>query len=88
MFDVLEGNAVCAIDVGYGNVKYSFSHKDALSKISCGIFPSRSPVAGDKSLSAGMVKGRDTVTIKVGETEYEVGNHVAKAQGTFDKLAQ
>jgi plasmid segregation protein ParM len=85
MYEALEGKVVRAIDVGYGNVKFSFNHLDAFSKVECEIFPSRSPVAGDKSLSAGLVQGRDTVIINVRGTDYEVGKGVAKAQGTFDE---
>lgn len=87
MSDVLEGNVVRAIDVGYGNVKFVLEHPDVSGKITCEIFPSRSPVAGDKSLSAGVVQGRDTVIIEVNGTEYEVGKGVTKAQGTFDVTA-
>lgn len=87
MNDALEGNVVRAVDVGYGNVKFTLDHPDAFSKITCEIFPSRSPIAGGKSLSAGVVQGRDTVIVQVGSTEYEVGRGVAKAQGTFDVTA-
>lgn len=87
MDEALQGHVVRAIDVGYGNVKFTFNHVDAFSTIECDIFPSRSPVAGDKSLSAGLIQGRDTVTVKVNGTDYEVGRGVAKAQGAFDKSA-
>lgn len=80
-------SVVRAIDLGYGNVKFTLSHKDAFSPVDCGLFPSRSPSAGDKGLSAGLVQARDTVVISVNGVEYEVGYGVAKAQGTFDESA-
>lgn len=82
--DHLKGAVVRAIDVGYGNVKYVCQHKDAFGIVECDIFPSRSPIAGDKGLSAGFLKGRDTVVIEVNGKSYEVGKGVAMAQGTFD----
>ena len=78
----LEGIAVRAIDVGYGNVKLTLSHTDAFGPIVCDIFPSRSPVASDKGLAAGLLLGRDTAIININGTDYEVGKGVAKAQGT------
>lgn len=86
-FDALQGKVVRAIDVGYGNVKFTLNHPDAFSRIECDIFPSRSPAASDKSLSAGVVQGRDTVIVNLHGSEYEVGRGVSKAQGTFDVSA-
>lgn len=83
--EALNGIVVRAIDLGYGNVKYSYQHKDAFGTVECELFPSRSPVAGDRGLTAGIVKGRDTVVVNVHGTEYEVGRGVAMAQGTFDE---
>lgn len=83
--DFLNNDVVRAIDLGYGNVKYTFRHREALSTIECGLFPSRSPLAGDNGLTAGLLKGRDTVVVNVHGTDYEVGNGVALAEGTFDE---
>ena len=82
--DPLKKHIVRSIDVGYGNVKFVKDHKDGFGPVECDIFPSRSPVSADKSLGAGLLKGRDTVVIKIGNTEYEVGKDVSKAQGTYD----
>lgn len=82
--DFLEGAVVRAIDLGYGNVKYTRQHREAFSTIECDLFPSRSPMAGDNGLAAGVMQGRNTVVIKVNGSDYEVGHDVAKAQGTFD----
>lgn len=76
---------VRAIDVGYGNVKYVFQHAEIVAPVECGMFPSKSPVAGEKGLSAGLVKNRDTVVIGINGTDYEVGKGVELAQGTFDE---
>lgn len=85
--EALQGKIVRSIDLGYGNVKFTIQHKGAFSEVECDIFPSRSPIAGDKGLTAGLVQGRDTVVVNVHGTEYEVGHGVAKAQGTFDESA-
>lgn len=87
LLESLGGNVVRAVDLGYGNVKFTLQHLDAFGPISCELFPSRSPAAGERGLTAGVVKGRDTVVIKVGNDEYEVGRGVAMAQGTFDESA-
>ena len=82
--DFLGGMSVRSADVGYGNVKYTLSHLDAFGPIVCDIFPSRSPVAGDKGLSAGFAQKRDTTIIHINGINYEVGKGVAQAQGTND----
>jgi len=80
----LGGKVVRAVDVGYGNIKYSISHPNAFGPIECGMFPSRSPVASDKGLSAGFAQRKDTTIVEVNGTAYEVGKDVAQAQGTYD----
>jgi plasmid segregation protein ParM len=85
--EALQGVVIRSIDLGYGNVKYTVQHRDAFSTVECEIFPSRSPVAGGKGLTAGIVQTRDTVVVNVHGTEYEVGHGVTKAQGTFDESA-
>lgn len=75
---------VRAIDLGYGNVKFSLSHTDSFGPIKCGIFPSRSPVAGSQGLASGLLQGRDTAIIQINNTNYEVGKGVAMAQGAHD----
>lgn len=83
----LNGKVVRAIDLGYGNVKFSLSHPNAFGPIECGIFLSRSPVASDKGLSAGFAQKKDTTIVTVNGVGYEVGNDVAQAQGTYDTSA-
>lgn len=83
----MEDIIVRAVDVGYGNVKYTLAHQSAHSTIECGIFPSRSPIATDKDLAAGLLRRRDTVVVDVNGTSYEVGNDVSLAQGAYDESA-
>jgi len=87
LMNALNKEVVRAVDLGYGNVKFTISHDDAFGKVECDLFPSRSPLAGDKGLTAGLVQSRDTVVVNVHGTEYEVGHGVAKAQGTFDQTS-
>jgi plasmid segregation protein ParM len=87
MISALNGFVIRAVDVGYGNVKFTYKHEDLFSPVQCEIFPSRSPVASDKALSAGLLKGRDTVIVHVRGTDYEVGRGVSNAEGTFDESA-
>ena len=83
----LDGQNVRAIDLGYGNVKYTLAHPDSFGPIKCDIFPSRSPTASDSGLAAGLAQKRNTAIIKIRGVEYEVGRDVAQAQGTFDTSA-
>ncbi len=80
-----EQTSVRAIDVGYGNVKYSLHHRDMTGPVVCENFPSHSPIASDKALAAGVMKGRDTVAIKINGISYEVGKQVTLALAVDDK---
>ena len=82
--DALQGHVVRAIDVGYGNVKYSLQHKDMVNEVICQMFPSLSPVATERSLSDNLVRGLNTVTVSVNNVNYEVGPEAALAQGAFE----
>lgn len=84
---ILGGHVVRATDVGFGNVKLTLKHTDSFGPIECLLFPSRSPAAGNKSLTAGIVKARDTVVVRVNGNDYEVGRGVTMAQGTFDEVS-
>lgn len=64
-----------AVDVGYGNTKYSVLASD--KNIQCGIFPSISPQASNgPDLSSGLLQRRNTIVVKVGGVKYEVGKDV------------
>ncbi len=73
-------NAVVrAIDVGYGNTKYS--SLIASSEIQCGVFPSLAPQASSgPDLSSGLMQKRNTVVVDVGGVKYEVGKDARLAQ--------
>lgn len=63
---------VKAIDVGYGNTKYTTLV--ANGDIQCGIFPSIAPhAANGPDLSAGLMQRRNTVVVEVNGIKYEVG---------------
>jgi len=77
---------VFAVDVGYGNVKFTFGNsRQQGSKIECGIFPSRSPLASVTDLSAGLSQTRDTIQIQVNGKKYEIGKDAAISLGSFDE---
>jgi len=80
----LQGHIVRAIDVGYGNVKFSIRHKDILSEVECQMFPSLSPLATERGLAAGLVRSLNTVEVDVNGVKYEVGQQAALAQGAYD----
>lgn len=87
--EALQGHVVRAVDVGYGNVKFSLQHPHASQQVMCGIFPSRSPAAtsSEQTLAAGAMQARDTVSIKIRKNTYEVGYGVTHAEGAFDETA-
>ena len=62
---------VRALDVGYGNTKYSTV--DTTGKICFKAFRSLAPVADATDISAGAMRKRDTVSISVGNISYEIG---------------
>ncbi len=62
---------VRALDVGYGNTKYSTV--DTAGNICFKAFRSLAPTAEAADISAGALRKRDTVRISVGSTSYEIG---------------
>ena len=70
---------VRAIDIGYGNTKFSTSHEPG-KDISCKMFPSLAPQATSSDLGAGMLARRNTVQVSVNGVAYEVGADVELAQ--------
>lgn len=64
---------VRAIDIGYGNTKFSTGHRPG-EEITCKIFPSLAPQASSNGdLGAGTLSRRETVRILVNDVPYEVG---------------
>ena len=62
---------VRALDVGYGNTKYSTV--DTAGNIHFKAFRSLAPTAETADISAGAMRKRDTVRISVGGISYEIG---------------
>lgn len=70
---------VRAIDVGYGNTKYTSLVTNA--DIQCGVFPSLAPQASTgHDLAAGLMQRRNTVVVEVDGVKYEVGKDARLAQ--------
>jgi plasmid segregation protein ParM len=70
--------AARAVDVGYGNTKYTVGHlpmDGALDGI-CELFPSLTPSALHTNFSAALGQERDTVRISLDGETYEVGKEV------------
>lgn len=65
-------NIIRAIDVGYGNTKYSLSHSRE-GQIPCGVFPSIVAPATEGDLSDGAIAHRNTAVVHVSGCNYEVG---------------
>lgn len=63
---------VRAIDLGYGNTKYT-KGKNSISGISCDMFPSIAPFQSNNNLSSGVFGSIDTKNVIVNNTVYEVG---------------
>lgn len=64
--------SVGAIDIGYGNTKYT-SGVDDNGDLNIGIFPSITPVAPTQALHSGLLGQRDTKIIDIDGFKYEVG---------------
>lgn len=70
---------VRSVDVGYGHIKFS-DGRDANNRIQCDSFPSRSPIAHEKTIvNGGIMHSRDTFLVEVNGQRYEVGRAVALA---------
>lgn len=72
-------NVVRAIDVGYGNTKYTSLVTNG--DIQCGVFPSLAPQASQgPDLASGLLQRRNTVVVDVDGVKYEVGKDARLAQ--------
>jgi plasmid segregation protein ParM len=63
---------VAAIDVGYGNVKFTKKRNGAL--IECGHFPSVAPISRGVDIGGDALSRKDVIKVEVGGIEYAVGN--------------
>lgn len=74
-------HTVRAIDIGYGNTKFTVSHVPG-GDVDCKMFPSLAPQASNNGdLGAGMLAKRETVCVNVDGVHYEVGPDSELAQG-------
>jgi len=70
---------VKAVDVGYGNVKYTSLITSA--DVQCGIFPSIAPqISTGPDMALGLLQKRNTVEVEVNGVRYEVGKDARLAQ--------
>ena len=67
------GKIIRAIDVGFGNTKYTTGYTESGKDIECKMFPLLAPYAAPGALD-GFVADRDTVAVKAGDHTYEVGS--------------
>lgn len=67
---------VRAIDVGYGEVKFSEGRDPQTKAIRTDSFPSASPAASEQSIDRGVMQRRDTFIVQVGERRFEVGHDI------------
>lgn len=73
---------VRALDVGYGAVKFVVGHHPG-QPVVCQKFPSLAPIASRTDLSAGSLRGRETVVVEVDGRKYEVGPDAECALPTY-----
>lgn len=67
-----QGPVVRAIDVGFGNVKFTKGLDPEKGGVACDMFPSLAPTASDVQLDSFMSQ-RKTVVVEVGKLKFEVG---------------
>lgn len=72
---------VRAIDVGYGNTKFIKQHVYGRD-IECDLYPSFAPLASHNDLSSGVLQRRNTIIVRVNESDYEIGKDSRLALGT------
>lgn len=71
---------VRAVDVGYGNTKYTLKRISS-GQVECGLFPSIAPQASlGPDLSGGVFQHRNTHIVQVEGVRYEVGSDARLAQ--------
>lgn len=64
---------VAGLDIGYGNVKLTAGRNAVDKKIVCHAFPAIAPLASNGDLSGGVMGRRNTITVEVDGTRFEVG---------------
>lgn len=78
-------SVIRAIDVGFGNTKFTMAGSNEQGGIACRVFPSLVPEPADVTAGAQVLGGkRNTVTVRVESASYEVGPDVERVMGTRD----
>lgn len=72
---------VRAIDVGYGNNKYTTSNSSRTKRPDCDMFPSVAPISAATSISAQIGLRPKTVRVEVDQITFEVGHDALRVQG-------
>ena len=70
-----------AIDVGFGNVKFTKGYDQEGKEVVCEMFPSLAPSAASMGLD-GYMGQRNTVIVQAGSSKFEVGPDAMLAMNT------
>lgn len=78
---MVKGKVVRAVDVGYGNTKFTVGMLDGGLDSICDFFPSLTPMALHNDFSRAIGRQRDTLKIEIAGETYECGKDVRLALG-------
>lgn len=77
---------VRAIDVGYGNTKYTTSQRNIDTDAQVGIFPSLAPRATQSDFTGGLMSKADRIVVTVEGESYAVGaDALAESKGIYNR---
>ncbi|MBR8029195.1 PRTRC system protein D [Burkholderia cenocepacia] len=77
---------VRAIDVGYGNTKYTTSQRNIDSDAQVGLFPSLAPRATQSDFTGGLMSKADRIVVAVDGESYAVGaDALAESKGIYKR---
>lgn len=65
-----------AIDVGYGEVKFTDGRDTTTGRIRVDSFPSASPIATSRAIDHGVMQKKDNYVVQVNDALYEVGRDI------------
>ena len=77
---------VRAIDVGYGNTKYTLSQRNIDMDAEVGLFPSLAPRATQSDFTGGLMAKADRIVVQVDGESYSVGmDALAESKGIYKR---
>jgi plasmid segregation protein ParM len=77
---------VRAVDVGYGNTKYTTSQRNIDTDAQVGLFPSLAPRATQSDFTGGLMKKADRIVVQVDGESYSVGaDALAESKGIYKR---